>query len=174
MRLLWHKKALFAVNCFAKLFSSAFSPTSWLCHESAYVTQRSHHFSAVLMWCSQDIWYHTHIWQENKSSVSIRLLWGAERVMFESMNSMLLHGSFDQPVGFFYSHFCELFVFKWELRDSGFDTAFSHCFEVPAAFSKGMMFYFRNQALVFVTWWEHRYEGQTACMALKYCFKQLH
>lgn len=106
------------------------------------------------MWRSQNIWYHTHIWQENKSSVLIKLYWGAERVMFESMNSMLLHGSFDQPVGVFYSHFCKLFVFKWELHDSGFDTAFSLCFEVPTAFSKGMMFYFSNQALGFVTWWE--------------------
>lgn len=44
--------------------------------------------------------------------------------MFESMNSMLLHGSFDQPVGFFNSHLCKLFVFKWELHDSGFDSAF--------------------------------------------------
>lgn len=57
-------------------------------------------------------------------------------------------------LGFFYSHFCKLFVFKWELHDSGFDTAFSLCFEVPTAFSKGMMFYFSNQALGFVTWWE--------------------
>lgn len=169
MRLLWHIKAVFAGNCFAKLFSSGFSPTSLLCHRLANVTQRSHHFSAVLtMWCSQDILYCAHNWQENKSNVSIRLQWGAERVMFESMNSMLLHGSLDHPVGVFYSHFCELFVFKWELHDSGFDTAFSLCFEVPTAFSKGMMFYFSNQALFFATWWEHRYEGQIACITLKY------
>lgn len=70
------------------------------------------------------------------------------------MNSMLLHGSFDQCVDFLYSNFWELFVFKWELHDSGFDTDFffSLCFEVPTALSKGMIFYFSNQALIFVTW----------------------
>lgn len=54
---------------------------------------------------------------------------------------------------FFYSHFCKLFVFKWELHDWVWH-CFSLCFEVPTAFSKGMMFYFSNQALFFVTWWE--------------------
>jgi len=52
----------------------------------------------------------------------------------------------------FFSHFWELFVFRWEVHDSRFDTDFSLCFEVPTAFSKGIVFYFRNQTLLFVTW----------------------
>lgn len=43
-------------------------------------------------------------------------------------------------------------MFKWELHDSRFDADFSLCFEVPAAFSKGLIFYFSNQTLIFVTW----------------------